>query len=384
MLPKKISLNNYNVTPTLSQYEETFTRKFFHSSISDKLVFKTTAANMKFFLSSVCFLLLISNLHQVEPSCGCKKLTRVFGSKSIQGICFNVNFTTLIQQPRPTRNMILIPGGRYSIGTNEPVIKLDGESPQRPVKLNDFYLDKYEVSIGEFAEFVSKTGYITDAERFGDSFILYSMIENYTEKRAPASVEVPWWLLIKGVSWDHPEGSNTTIKDRLNHPVNHISWFDAVTYCNWLGKRLPTEAEWEVACKGANDDSIYPWGDEFIPNGKHMANTWQGFFPYRNTGDDGYTTLAPVDSFKQGSLGLHNIIGNLWEWTNDFWTTKHSKKLQINPQGPKNSTDKVKKGGSFMCHKDYCFRFRCAARSQNTPDSSSVNIGFRCAKSIST
>lgn len=162
-------------------------------------------------LISLVFLLALNHSYSKDDSCGCKKLKRVFGSTRIQGQCYNTDFYTLAQQPLPSQNMVLIKGGTYLIGTDHPIINADGEAPLRPVELDDFYLDKYEVSIGEFANFVRKSGHVTDAERFGDSFLLYSMVENPTKKLGNAAVAVPWWLLIKGVSWDHPEGPNSTI-----------------------------------------------------------------------------------------------------------------------------------------------------------------------------
>lgn len=178
------------------------TRSFSHANISIK---------MKYVLLTFIVLPVFSNFSSGEDTCGCKKLKRNFGTAQMQEICYNIDFLTLIQQPPLTHKMVRIKGGIYSIGTNNPILKADGEAPMRPVDIDDYYLDRYEVSIGEFAEFVNKTGYISDAHRFGDSFILYSMLENWKERRAPAAVDVPWWLLIKGISWDHPEGPNTTI-----------------------------------------------------------------------------------------------------------------------------------------------------------------------------
>ncbi|GLV38750.1 uncharacterized protein CBL_05749 [Carabus blaptoides fortunei] len=227
--------------------------------------------------------------------------------------------------------------------------------------------DKYEVSNQKFTEFIIKTGYKTEAEIFGDSFVFEKLVsdeekEKYKDFRA---VSAPWWIKMEGVNWMKPEGPNSDIKSRMNHPVVHVSWNDAVKYCEYLNKRLPTEAEWEMACRGGLKQKLYPWGNKLMPKDQHWANIWQGEFPLSNTLDDGYLSTCPVDKFLQNNFGLYNMAGNVWEWTQDMWL--------------KNPDERVKKGGSFLCHESYCWRYRCAARSQNTKDSSAGNLGFRCA-----
>ncbi|XP_032686242.1 formylglycine-generating enzyme [Odontomachus brunneus] len=278
-----------------------------------------------------------------------------------------------------TGKMVKIIAGVYSIGTNNPVFVADGEGPKREVLLDSFYIDKYEVSNKEFATFVSSTGYVTEAERFGDSFIFEGLLSQNTKNMINQAVaEAPWWLPVKEATWKHPEGPDSNITFRMDHPVVHVSWNDATAYCSWLKKRLPTEAEWEAACRGNLSDRHYPWGNKIMPKDQHKVNIWQGEFPTRNTAEDGYKSTSPVTAFPQNKYGLHNIVGNVWEWTSDWWITSHSRHQQTNPTGPPSGTNKVKKGGSYLCHKNYCHRYRCAARSENTPDTSAGNLGFRC------
>ncbi|XP_056635385.1 formylglycine-generating enzyme [Diorhabda sublineata] len=266
-----------------------------------------------------------------------------------------------------TSDMVLIEGATFEMGTNKPVFEADFEGPLRNVSVNNFYLDKYEVSNQNFYDFVKKTGYQTEAEVFGDSFIFEMCLPEEERKKYEdvRAVQAPWWIKMKGVSWKHPEGPDTTIEDKMNHPVIHVSWNDAVKYCEYLGKRLPTEAEWEMACRGGLKQKLYPWGNKLNPKGQHWTNIWQGEFPHTNTAEDGFKFTNPVDSFPPNKFGLYNMAGNVWEWTQDNW--------QNSPN------TKVKKGGSFLCHESYCWRYRCAARSSNTKDSSASNLGFRCA-----
>ncbi|XP_074100823.1 formylglycine-generating enzyme [Cotesia typhae] len=277
--------------------------------------------------------------------------------------------------------MVKIKTGVYFIGTDKPVFTQDGEGPKRPVELNSFYIDKYEVSNKNFEIFVNATGYKTEAEKFGNSFVFDGLIsEEIKAEIKQAVAQAPWWLPVDKASWRHPEGPDTNITYRMDHPVIHVSWNDAVAYCTWLGKRLPTEAEWEVTCKGGLDDRLYPWGNKLTPKNKHRINIWQGEFPNKNTAEDGYKGTAPVTAFPPNGYGVYNIAGNVWEWTSDWWSVKHTKYKTHNSTGPATGSDKVKKGGSYLCHENYCFRYRCMARHQNTPDTSAGNLGFRCAK----
>ncbi|XP_009881184.1 PREDICTED: sulfatase-modifying factor 1 [Charadrius vociferus] len=276
--------------------------------------------------------------------------------------------------------MVAIPGGAFTMGTDEPEIQQDGEWPARRVHINGFYMDQYEVSNEEFERFVNSTGYVTEAEKFGDSFVFEGMLSEEVKADIHQAVAAaPWWLPVKGANWKHPEGPDSNISNRMDHPVLHVSWNDAVAFCTWAGKRLPTEAEWEYSCRGGLENRLFPWGNKLQPKGQHYANIWQGVFPTSNTAEDGYKGTAPVTAFPPNGYGLYNIVGNAWEWTSDWWAVHHSTDEVHNPRGPSAGTDRVKKGGSYMCHKSYCYRYRCAARSQNTPDSSASNLGFRCA-----
>ncbi|XP_003435826.2 formylglycine-generating enzyme [Anopheles gambiae] len=285
----------------------------------------------------------------------------------------------LVEHSKRFEDMSLIPGGEYVIGTNEPIFVKDRESPARPATIRDFYLDQYEVSNAQFKAFVDQTGYVTEAEKFGDSFVFQQLLsepvrQQYEDFRVAAA---PWWYKVRGASWQHPEGDvSRDISDRLDHPVVHVSWNDAVAYCAWKGKRLPTEAEWEAACRGGRKQKLFPWGNKLMPKEQHMMNIWQGEFPDSNLKEDGYETTCPVTSFRQNPFELYNIVGNVWEWTADLWDAKDA---AIERKPGSDPPNRVKKGGSYLCHESYCYRYRCAARSQNTEDSSAGNLGFRCA-----
>lgn len=282
-------------------------------------------------------------------------------------------------QETEMKGMVLINKSRYSVGTNFPIFEADGESPLREVILSSFFIDIHEVSNRNFADMVDKMKYETEAEKFGNSFVLNSLIKDERVKSQikHSVASVPWWVQVQGAFWRSPEGPGSDILDRMDHPVVHVSWNDADIYCRSIGKRLPTETEWEVSCRGGLHDRLFPWGNQWKPNGLFHANTWQGQFPDSDTGEDGYIGTAPVDSFAANKFGVKNMVGNVWEWTSDWWSSHPGDGEQV-----RGGSDKVKKGGSFMCSKEFCYRHRCAARSFNTPDSSASNLGFRCAMSV--
>ena len=276
--------------------------------------------------------------------------------------------------------MVLLSGGVFRMGSDadegEPG---DGEGPSRQVTLSPFWIDALAVSNARFATFVEATGYQTTAERAGWSFVFAGLLpEDFPPTRGVA--ETPWWREAPGANWRAPEGGHSTIDGRLTHPVLHVSWHDAVAYCAWAGKRLPTEAEWEFASRGGLDGKRYPWGDELTPGGRHRCNTWQGQFPRHNTQEDGFYGTAPVDAFEPNGHGLFNTSGNAWEWCADWFSPHHSGVALANPSGPDVGAHRVIRGGSYLCHESYCFRYRVAARSANTPASTTGHMGFRCAR----
>ena len=283
--------------------------------------------------------------------------------------------------PGSTDRMVLLPGGDFLMGTDSREgYRDDGENPVRKVRVRPFWIDTMVVSNARFAEFVDATGYVTEAERFGWSFVFAGFLpDDFPPTRAVA--EAPWWRQVHGADWRRPEGPRSSIADRLDHPAVHVSWGDAAAYCVWADKRLPTEAEWEYAARGGLVQQRYPWGDKLTPDGEHRMNVWQGTFPSLNAGEDGYLGTAPVDAFPPNGYGLYNLTGNVWEWCADWFSpTFHLKGPRDNPTGPPSGDRKVMRGGSYLCHKSYCFRYRVAARSANTPDSSTGNLGFRCVR----
>lgn len=279
--------------------------------------------------------------------------------------------------------MIALPGGRFLMGTDyEQGFKADGEGPIRPVVVSPFSIDITPVTNAQFAEFVRETGYVTEAEKYEWSFVFWSLIpEDRFEKLVADTVaQAPWWCKVFGATWKTPEGPGTNIDTRADHPVVHVSFNDAEAYAAWAGKQLPTEAEWEYAARGGHEQKLFPWGDDLEPGGKHVCNVWQGQFPTENSKADGYEGTCPVRAFPPNDFGLYSVTGNTWEWTADWFGTVHPKHETTNPRGPKQGTNKVMKGGSFLCHASYCNRYRVAARTQNTPDSSTSNISFRCVR----
>ena len=271
------------------------------------------------------------------------------------------------------------------MGTNyHQGFPLDGEGPVRPVVLSPFAIDATPVTNQDFAAFVRDTKYVTEAERFGWSFVFWAHVpeKHFEEYVVDTIAGAPWWCKVPGANWKSPEGPITDVAARADHPVVHVSHNDAVAYANWAGKQLPTEAEWEFAARGGLEQKLYAWGDDLTPAGKHMCNIWQGQFPVEDTGEDGFAGTCPVEAFPANSYGLFSVAGNVWEWTSDWFGVQHSPEESTDPRGPTEGQGKVLKGGSFLCHASYCNRYRVAARTQNTPDSSTSNLGFRCIRRL--
>ncbi len=274
-------------------------------------------------------------------------------------------------------------GGTFLMGTNDPVAHpADGEGPVRAINLSPFRVDAVAVSNSRFKRFVEATEYQTEAEKFGWSFVFAGFLED-NGAGLQAVAAAPWWRQVRGASWRAPEGPGSTIEDRLDHPVTHISHRDAAAYCVWADARLPTEAEWEFSARGGLVQKRYPWGDDLIVEGDHACNIWQGRFPDHNTAEDGFAGTAPVDAFAPNAFGLYNVVGNAWEWCADwFHPSYHARASFDDPKGPPKGAAKVMRGGSYMCHKSYCYRYRVSARSSATPDTSLGHAGFRIARDI--
>lgn len=285
----------------------------------------------------------------------------------------------------PRRAAVAFPAVDFLMGTDYAGAVLgDGEGPVRPVALAPYAIDVHPVTNADFDTFVRATGYVTEAERFGNSFVFQGQIapERYADVVEDTLAAAPWWCLVRGASWRAPAGPGSSIADRMTHPVVHVSWHDAMAYAAWSGATLPTEAQWEYAARGGLEQKLYPWGDELAPHGRLLCNVWQGEFPHVNTAADGYSATCPVDAFPPNGHGLYSVTGNTWEWCLDFWGTAFTAAPCRDPRGPADGDARVMKGGSFMCHASYCNRYRPSARTRNTPDSAASNIGFRCARPL--
>ncbi len=313
---------------------------------------------------------------------------------------------TVIESSQPSLSphpdMIWIPGGTFQMGSN---VHYPEEAPQHRVKVDGFWLDHHPITNAQFREFIQKTGHVTLAEiepnpddypgALPEMLFAGSLVFRKPERRDRRSCS--WWHFIEGANWRHPYGPDSSIEGKDNHPVVHVAYRDVEAFCRWIGKDLPTEAEWEFAARGGLDGKEFAWGDDLYDDGHHMANTWQGEFPWRNTCDDGYDSTSPVGAFPPNGYGLIDMIGNVWEWTKDWYAPAHSApavKTCCAPANPRGAAEessfdphtpdvriprKVLKGGSHLCSPNFCRRYRPAARFPHPIDTSTCHVGFRCA-----
>ena len=283
----------------------------------------------------------------------------------------------------PEGELVVVPAGRFWVGDEtEWSYPGDGEGPVHPVELPSFRIGRYTVTNREFAEFVSATGWKTEAEEYGWSFVFGGLLpDDFPPTRGVEGA--PWWRQVEGADWRHPEGLHSDTDDRSDHPAVHVSWNDAQAYCAWSRTRLPTEAEWEVAARGGASGQPFPWGDTLEPGGVHRMNVFQGEFPGGNSGADGYFATAPVDAFEPNGYSLYNMTGNVWEWCADWLDVDYYRiSPEMAPVGPPSGSFRAQRGGSYLCHASYCRRYRVSARFGSTPDSTSGNLGFRVAAAI--
>jgi len=317
--------------------------------------------------------------------------------KNVAASLFNVNPPS--EPPHP--GMVWIPGGTFRMGSDNFYPE---ERPVHEVTVDGFWMDQCTVTNEEWRRFVDTTKHVTLAERPANPedypgaspelLVPSSVVFAKPRQRVPLTDCYNWWTYVSGASWRHPEGPASSLKGRARHPVVHIAYEDAAAYAKWTGKELPSESEWEFAARGGLDGTDYVWGNEFTPEGKHMANTWQGDFPFHNDATDGFEGTAPVGSFPANGYGLYDMAGNVWEWTTDWYQT-HAKISQsccgsINPKGGNREMSfdpqsphlriprKVMKGGSYLCAPNYCRRYRPAARMAQPIDTSTCHLGFRC------
>ena len=282
--------------------------------------------------------------------------------------------------------MVRLDGSQFLMGTESDAgFPADGEGPVREVRIDAFYMDVHPVTNERFEEFARESGYRTEAEKFGWSFVFHKQLprEKYGELVDDTVAGHEWWCKVSGADWRHPEGARFRCHRTNGLPVTQVSWKDAAAYGRWAGKRLPTEAEWEYVARGGLEQRMYPWGDELTPDGRHLCNVWQGKFPEHDTAEDGYAGPCPVEAFAANGYGIFSITGNVWEWCSDWWDPQyHVLATRTNPVGPPSGISKVIRGGSYLCHESYCNRYRVAARTSNTPDSATTNLGFRCVRDV--
>jgi len=320
--------------------------------------------------------------------------------------------TILNHGPTPSpapEGMVWIPGGEFSMGSDDPSASLCGGRDSMPdarpihrVYVDGFWMDKTTVTNAQFAEFVKATDYVTIAEKTPraedfpgakpEDLVAGSVVFSPTETAVPLDNILQWWTYVRGANWRHPAGPGSDLKDKDSYPVVHVAYADAVAYAAWAGKRLPTEAEWEFAARGGAAGKIYAWGDELKPGGHWMANIYEGKFPMHDTGEDGFAGIAPVAQFPPNAYGLYDMAGNVWQWCADWYRADYFTTLAANgrtarnPKGPNDSLDpsepgtqkRVHRGGSFLCTDQYCTRYMVGTRGKGEADTGTNHLGFRC------
>lgn len=276
-----------------------------------------------------------------------------------------------------------VPAGSYLLGDAfDEGYPFDGEGPQRHVELAEFDIDETPVTNAQFSVFADETGYVTDAERYGDSAVFHLAVSAPRDGVLGAAAGAPWWLRVRGADWKHPGGELSDLSDLADHPVVHVSWTDAAAYASWAGRALPTEAQWEAAARGGLVAARYAWGDELTPDDRWMCNIWQGRFPTANTREDGWLATSPVRTYPANGLGIYDVAGNVWEWCADAFTPTPPEPPGSRPLPIVHEERRVTRGGSYLCHDSYCNRYRVAARTGNTPDSTTGNCGFRTVSAL--
>lgn len=374
-------------------------------------------------LTALTCLALSLTVQSLFSNCCCSNLPNRFNPdlecKISQEIPASHKPPAISSQSEPTSNsiatqspqgMVWIPGGEFTMGANYPEAKKDEKPPHR-VKLEGFWMDATHVTNRQFKEFVDATHYVTTAEIAPDLEEIMKQVPPGTPKPPvellvpaslvfkPSSGAIPlknhraWWEWKPGASWKHPLGPESSIEGKEDHPVVQVSWFDAVAYAKWAGKRLPTEAEWAFAAYGGQKDIIYVWGNEEFSEEHPQINIWQGEFPHKSSKTNGYIGTTSVRTYKPNPYGLYDMAGNVWQWCSDlyhagYYSEAAKKEISINPSGPKTSFDPdepyatkhVHRGGSFLCHKSYCKGYRISARMKTCPDTSLNHLGFRCVK----
>jgi formylglycine-generating enzyme len=331
----------------------------------------------------------------------------------IKDVAFGPTLTRAAAIPvKIPQSMVWIPGGEFSMGAKESSAMNDvgmkatlDSRPVHRVHVDGFFMDRTDVTNAQFEKFVNATGYVTVAERRPraedypgaptENLVAGSVVFSPPDHPTSLNDHYQWWAYVRGANWRHPLGPSSSIVGKGNYPVVHIAYEDAMAYAKWVGKRLPTEAEWEFAARGGVAGKTYIWGDEFRPDGKWMANTHQGHFPDKDAGLDGYIGIAPVAKFPPNGYGLYDMAGNVWQWTSDWYRPDYYQQLKAkgvarNPQGPESAFDpaepnhakKVQRGGSFLCTDQYCSRYMVGTRGKGDVDTGTNHLGFRCVMTV--